>query len=182
MIKYIVALLLLLPFQCSAGQGMCPVPMVYVTTGGGSCDTIVASLTTGGTFAEIFSLNQFGNTFSASASDVICGIEFEVYALPNSPRTITLRVGTSADLSSSYVSGTLEITTEDVGTWVHVPLSSTITGSTTYYFAVENYGEGYAGRYSLVAASSSGSYEAYDGGWVLSLASGNPGIHFRVMK
>ena len=174
--RYLITALLLLLCATSAQAG------VFVGFGaqsGGCSEQIAASGERGG-FIEVFGASQYGSTFSAAAGDVICGVQLYVYSVPDPPKTITVRVGPSSDLSATYAQGTLEVDAGDVGTWVIVPLATTVTGSTTYYFAASNAGTNYGGRVGI-DSTNTGGYETYDGDWVLDAALANPAPVYRIM-
>lgn len=137
--RLIIAILLntFLATQCFAG-GVLMLGGGTTTAGAPSCATVVASQTTSNETQNLIDGVTYvkGATFSASSGNVLCGVAVTIDSVNGGNRTLELRVGTSANLTSSYVSGSLEVTSSNNGAKVTIPLSSTTTGSTTYYLGV----------------------------------------------
>lgn len=153
-----------------------------IESSGGSCDTVHVDNTD--TITSLIASwsgiddAHTGDTFSASASDTICAIEVYISAALGT-RTVNLRIGSSADLTTYLGSGSIEVTSADDGTYVTIPLDSPVTGQTTYYWAVEPDGTTYGTRVSFGTIATTGRYRGST--WSLALNNNSKPAH-RVYK
>lgn len=153
-------------------------------TAGGECSTVIDSQT-----EETAQQNIYGDNISGvisgtvSSADVVCGITFKSYDCLTSG-TLTCRIGTSADLTSGYQSGSLAVSDTDDNVEITVELDSTITGSTVYHFACSWSNAAFGDRIRLYREDDSpgNAYSVTDGDWDLTGDTSYNRLYYKLLK
>lgn len=153
----------------------------YVSAG--ACNTIVDDALDPATDEPLWSnVDAIGFSFSASSGDAICKIVMKTGSYIGANQTITLRIGTSANLTTYSQQKTYNLTTSQTNTEIEFVLPASVTGSTTYYVGVITDHTTYTNRATFLKGTQSGHYFIYGGGWDMGYPEENTSLYFKAYK
>lgn len=119
---------------------------------GGSCSSQTAGpqqLLADTVSKGVYGNNVVGQSFVAAGSGTVSLQRITVAINPLASVTATMRVGTTTDLSSSYLASTTAAVTTDADYDFVFSPTVTLTGGNTYYYMVMNSSSSFNDRFTL---------------------------------
>lgn len=153
------------------------------TVAASSCNTVVDDALDPATDEALWSnANAIGFNFAANSGDAICKIILKTGSFVGANQTITLRIGTSADLTTYSQQTTYNLTTSQTNTEIEFILPATVSGSTSYYVGIITDHTTYANRSTFLKGTQSGHSFVYGGGWSMGYPESNTSLWFEAYK